>query len=61
MAKTGKRKAAPRRRVSARKAAGLAVHIGLNAVDPAHHAGWSGPLSACEADASDMPDIAKRA
>ena len=38
---------------------GLAVHIGLNAVDPAHYEGWSGPLNACEADARDMAAIAK--
>lgn len=38
---------------------GRAVHIGLNAVDPAHYEGWSGPLNACEADARDMAAIAK--
>lgn len=37
---------------------GLALTIGLNSVDPAHYQGWSGPLNACEADASDMADIA---
>jgi metacaspase-1 len=41
------------------KGTGLAVHIGLNAVDPAHYEGWSGPLNACEADANDMADISK--
>ena len=41
------------------KGTGLAVHIGLNAVDPAHYEGWSGPLNACEADANDMAAIAK--
>jgi hypothetical protein len=41
------------------KGTGLAVHIGLNAVDPAHYEGWSGPLNACEADARDMAAIAK--
>src|SRR5262245_30330397 len=60
MAKRGKRKVAPRRRVSTRKAAGLAVHVGLNAVDPDHYAGWSGPLNACEQDAKDMAEIAKK-
>jgi metacaspase-1 len=60
MAKRAKRKAAPRRRVSAGKAAGLAVHVGLNAVDPDHYAGWSGPLNACEQDAKDMAEIAKK-
>lgn len=38
---------------------GISLHIGLNAVDPAHYAGWSGPLAACEADAEDMVRIAK--
>jgi hypothetical protein len=37
----------------------LSLHIGLNAVDPKHYAGWSGPLAACEADAHDMAAIAK--
>jgi hypothetical protein len=40
-------------------AKGLSLHIGLNAVDPSHYAGWSGPLTACEADAEDMQGIAK--
>lgn len=38
---------------------GMALAIGLNAVDPKHYAGWSGPLAACEADAEDMAAIAK--
>lgn len=38
---------------------GLSVHIGLNAVDPKHYAGWKGELVACEADAEDMHAIAK--
>jgi hypothetical protein len=37
---------------------GLALALGLNAVDPKHYAGWSGELNACEADAGDMADIA---
>ncbi len=37
---------------------GLALTLGLNAVDPKHYAGWSGELNACEADAADMADIA---
>ena len=37
----------------------LSLHIGLNAVDPKHYAGWSGPLAACEFDANDMAAIAK--
>lgn len=38
---------------------GLALTIGLNAVDPKHYAGWAGELNACEADAADMADIAR--
>ena len=37
---------------------GLALTIGLNSVDPAHYGGWSGELTACEADAEDMAEIA---
>ena len=40
-------------------AKGIALHIGLNAVDPKHYEGWSGELTACEADAVDMMAIAK--
>ncbi|HYL79425.1 MAG TPA: caspase family protein, partial [Candidatus Acidoferrum sp.] len=40
-------------------AKGLAVTLGLNAVDPKHYGGWSGELNACEADAQDMAAIAK--
>jgi hypothetical protein len=36
----------------------ISLHIGLNAVDPGHYNGWSGPLNACEADAADMAAIA---
>jgi hypothetical protein len=36
---------------------GLALTIGLNSVNPAHYQGWSGPLTACEADANDMADL----
>jgi hypothetical protein len=36
----------------------LSLCIGLNSVDPNHYDGWSGALNACEADASDMADIA---
>ena len=35
------------------------LHIGLNAVSPAHYGNWSGELAACEADATDMQAIAK--
>jgi hypothetical protein len=38
---------------------GIALHIGLNSVDPKRYEGWSGPLNACEADANDMADLAK--
>lgn len=37
---------------------GHSLHIGLNAVDPRHYAGWTGALVACEADAVDMERIA---
>ncbi len=37
---------------------GMALTIGLNAVDPKHYAGWSGDLVACENDANDMAKIA---
>jgi len=38
---------------------GLSLHIGLNAVDPRHYAGWSGDLMACEFDARDMAALAR--
>jgi len=38
---------------------GWSVHVGLNAVDPAHYAGWDGTLAACEFDANDMASLAK--
>jgi metacaspase-1 len=37
----------------------MSLHIGLNAVDPKHYGGWSGPLAACEFDANDMAALAK--
>jgi hypothetical protein len=40
-------------------AKGIALTLGLNAVDPKHYGGWSGELNACEADAEDMASIAK--
>lgn len=40
-------------------AQGLALTIGLDSVNPAHYAGWSGTLSVCEADAKDMKAIAE--
>jgi hypothetical protein len=39
-------------------AKGHSLAIGLNLVDPKHYGGWSGPLSACEADAADMVQVA---
>jgi hypothetical protein len=39
-------------------AKGRSLHIGVNAVDAAHYAGWSGELIACEADAEDMAALA---
>jgi metacaspase-1 len=39
----------------------LSIHIGLNAVSPAHYEGWSGELTACEFDAKDMAAVAKAA
>jgi hypothetical protein len=37
---------------------GYSLHLGLNAVDPGHYDGWSGPLAGCENDARDMAAIA---
>jgi hypothetical protein len=37
----------------------LSLHVGLNAVDPKHYAGWAGELNACEFDARDMETIAR--
>jgi metacaspase-1 len=42
-------------------AKGVALTIGLNSVNPTHYAGWSGDLTACEADAQDMAEIARSA
>jgi hypothetical protein len=38
-------------------AQGMALTIGLNAVDPRHYDGWDGTLNACEADARDLAAI----
>ena len=38
---------------------GLALTIGLNSVNPARYDGWSGELTACEADARDMAEVAR--
>lgn len=40
-------------------ARGIALNIGVNAVDPMHYAGWQGDLIAPEADAIDMERIAR--
>ncbi len=56
--KAARKPAAPRK--STKKASGAAIHLGLNAVDPDHYAGWSGPLNACEQDARDMASIATK-
>jgi hypothetical protein len=39
------------------EAKGIALHIGLNSVDPRQYEGWDGTLVACEADAKDMHAI----
>jgi metacaspase-1 len=39
-------------------AKGMSLHVGLNSVDPKHYQGWSGHLTACEADANDMAELA---
>jgi hypothetical protein len=38
---------------------GIALHIGLNFVDPNHYSGWDGKLAAAEYDANDMFLITK--
>jgi metacaspase-1 len=50
--------------MSAEPPKGLSIHIGLNAVDPAHYKDqegkpWPGHLTACEFDANDMEAVAK--
>ena len=40
-------------------AKGISLHIGLNSVDPKGYSGWSGPLNACEADATDLEKLAQ--
>ncbi|MFG2835374.1 caspase family protein [Streptomyces zaomyceticus] len=42
-------------------ATGLALHVGLNRVDPARYEGWDGTLIACENDAHDMARLARNA
>ena len=41
-------------------AKGISLHLGLNAVDPAHYDGWDGAVSSCEYDAKDMAAIANK-
>ena len=47
--------------MAARRGRGVSIHIGLNAVSPAHYEGWSGDLQACEFDAKDMAALARAA
>jgi hypothetical protein len=39
----------------------VALHLGLNLVDPKAYGGWDGPLAACEFDAEDMAAISRSA
>lgn len=50
---------APAKKSAAAKPKGVSLHVGVNVVNPAHYAGWSGPLKACEFDAKDMAQLAK--
>ncbi len=38
----------------------LSMHLGLNAVSGPAYGGWTGPLAACEFDATDMAAIARQ-
>lgn len=40
-------------------ATGMAIHIGLDNLDPDAYAGWDGALAACENDASSMEELAR--
>jgi hypothetical protein len=44
---------------AAGKPKAISLHLGLNAVDPAHYEGWDGKLSACEFDARDLAELAR--
>lgn len=55
--RTRGRAAAPTRPAAA-AARGLALHVGVNALDPAAYEGWTGALVACEYDAEDMAALA---
>lgn len=37
----------------------IALHLGLNAVDPSHYDGWSGDLAGCEHDARDLAALTR--
>lgn len=54
---TAAKSTAPKTAVAKPKA--LSLHLGVNTVNPAHYAGWDGPLKACEFDAKDMAALAK--
>ena len=47
------------KRPSTAKPRARSLHAGLNAVSPDAYEGWSGPLAACEFDATDMAALAK--
>jgi hypothetical protein len=47
--------------MASRRARGVSIHIGLNAVSPARYEGWGGELNACESDAKDMTALARAA
>jgi metacaspase-1 len=55
MAKTTRKKSAKTKK----PATAMSLHLGLNAVDPKHYAGWDGQLTACEFDAKDMAAISR--
>ena len=55
----GAARKAARRAAKPKAFRGLSIHVGLNAVDPKHYAGWSGDLMACEFDANDMAALAR--
>jgi hypothetical protein len=57
-AKAKPRSAPTKPSATASKPKGLSLHIGLNAVDANHYAGWSGELFACENDARDLAAVA---
>jgi hypothetical protein len=61
MAATSRSRTVRPARKSPRAASARSLHIGLNAVDPAHYAGWRGDLVACEFDARDMAALARAA